>query len=1156
MEYEIVMGLEVHVELATKTKIFCGCSTEFGGAPNSHVCPVCLGLPGSLPVLNKSVVNCAIKAGLALHCDIQQENQFDRKNYFYPDLPKDYQISQLYHPICQNGYLDVKGRRITLHEIHMEEDAGKLVHDSAGTLIDYNRCGVPLIEIVTNPDFRTTEEVVEFLERLQETLKYLGVSDCKLQEGSMRADVNLSVRPKGQEEFGTRTEMKNLNSFKAIQRAIAYESQRQIQVLSEGGTVRQETRRWDDEAGESYAMRSKENAQDYRYFPDPDLLPLSIDQEWIDGLAAELPELPQVKRERYQREFGLSENIAKTITADKEVAGLFEAVAAEGVEPKLAANLTTSEVLRLMKEQEISPEALAVDAKRLARAMKLVEEGKISRGDGKEVLAAVFCGEADPEEFARAKGLLITLDQGLLDSVAKDVLAANPKSIEDYRGGKAKALDYLVGQCMRRLKGKASPQAVSQALLAALAGAGDTAGPTTGSGSSAGTSAPESGTLVSGTPESSAPESSTPESGAPESGTPEGETEILAAERLTPAQRSLRRGLGNRTENGTGGGSGAGSDSIPGVRPQVQTQAMEFFVHNRYRNKTCGQLTTEDVGSQIRLAGWVQTIRNHGGIMFVDLRDHYGVTQVVVTDEQLARLSREMVISVEGAVVLRDPETVNPKIPTGQVELKAKEMTVLGNCVNGLPFEVDQSKETREDLRLKYRFLDLRNPKMHDNIVLRSQITRFLRQQMDAMGFMEIQTPILGNSSPEGARDYLVPSRKHKGMFYALPQAPQQFKQLLMVCGFDKYYQIAPCFRDEDARADRSPGEFYQLDFEMAFATQEDVFAVAEQVLSATFAEFSDKKVTPAPFPRITYEEAMLKYGTDKPDLRNPLVIMDLSEFFSKVDFKPFQGKIVRAIRVPGCAKMPKSFYERMEKFALGIGMKGLGYITVKGDLSYKGPIDKFMSEEQRSELAKVAGLQPDDTLYFISDVKGLVEKYAGQIRTELGNRLDLIDHSRFDFCYITDFPMFEINEETGKIDFTHNPFSMPQGEMEALLTMDPLDVKAYQYDIVVNGVELSSGAVRNHRPDVMVKAFEIAGYTEEDVKERFGALYTAFQYGAPPHAGMAPGVDRMVMLLSEEENIREIIAFPLSGTGQDLLFGAPGPVDEKQLREVHIKIR
>lgn len=1123
MEYEIVMGLEVHVELATKTKIFCGCSTEFGGAPNSHVCPVCLGLPGSLPVLNKSVVDCAIKAGLALHCDIQQENRFDRKNYFYPDLPKDYQISQLYHPICQNGYLDVKGRRITLHEIHMEEDAGKLVHDSAGTLIDYNRCGVPLIEIVTNPDFRTAEEVVEFLERLQETLKYLGVSDCKLQEGSMRADVNLSVRPMGQEEFGTRTEMKNLNSFKAIQRAIAYESQRQIQVLSEGGTVRQETRRWDDEAGESFAMRSKENAQDYRYFPDPDLLPLSIDQAWIDGLAVELPELPQAKRERYRREFGLSENIAKTITADKEVAGLFEEVVGQGVEPKLAANLTTGEVLRLMKEQEILPEALAVDAKRLAKAMKLVEEGKISRGDGKDVLAAVFCGEADPEVFAKEKGMLITLDQGRMDSVAREVLAANPKSIEDYRGGKAKALDYLVGQCMRELKGKASPQAVSQALLAALACAGEAVGKTTSAPSQGPASQAAKGEP--GNTEGSAKSGKGVGSG-------EEPEEIPALERLTPAQRALRRSQG----------------------PSRETE--EFFVHNRYRTKTCGQLAAEDVGSQVRLAGWVQTIRNHGGIMFVDLRDHYGVTQVVVTDEQLAKLSREMVISVEGTVVLRDPETVNPKIPTGQVELKASEMTVLGNCVNGLPFEMEQSKETREELRLKYRFLDLRNPKMHDNIVLRSQITRFLRQQMDAMGFMEIQTPILGNSSPEGARDYLVPSRKHKGMFYALPQAPQQFKQLLMVCGFDKYYQIAPCFRDEDARADRSPGEFYQLDFEMAFATQEDVFAVAEQVLSATFAEFSDKKVTPAPFPRITYEEAMLKYGTDKPDLRNPLVIMDLSEFFSKVDFKPFQGRIVRAIRVPGCAKMPKSFYERMEKFALGIGMKGLGYITVKADLSYKGPIDKFMNEEQRTELANLAGLQPDDTLYFISDEKGLVEKYAGQIRTELGNRLDLIDRSRFDFCYIMDFPMFEINEETGKIDFTHNPFSMPQGEMEALQTMDPLEIKAYQYDIVVNGVELSSGAVRNHRPDVMVKAFEIAGYTEEDVKERFGALYTAFQYGAPPHAGMAPGVDRMVMLLSEEENIREIIAFPLSGTGQDLLFGAPGPVDEKQLREVHIKIR
>jgi aspartyl-tRNA synthetase len=441
-------------------------------------------------------------------------------------------------------------------------------------------------------------------------------------------------------------------------------------------------------------------------------------------------------------------------------------------------------------------------------------------------------------------------------------------------------------------------------------------------------------------------------------------------------------------------------------------------------------------------------------------------------------------------------------------------------------------------------------------MVLRSNIIRCLRNQMERMDFMEIQTPILANSSPEGARDYLVPSRKHKGKFYALPQAPQQFKQLLMVSGFDKYFQIAPCFRDEDARVDRSPGEFYQLDFEMSFATQEDVFAVAEQVLSETFRRFSNKQISQAPFVRIPFAEAMLKYGTDKPDLRNPLEIIDLSDFFLKVDFKPFQGRIVRAVNVSDCAKMPKSFFAAMEKFALGIGMKGLGYISVKEQMSYKGPIDKFFTDEQRKEIAELASLKEGDVLYFISDERGLVEKFAGQIRTELGKRLELVKNDRFEFCFITDFPMYEINEDTGKIDFTHNPFSMPQGGMEALLTVNPLEIKAYQYDIVCNGVELSSGAVRNHRPDVMVKAFEIAGYTEEDVKTKFGALFQAFQYGAPPHAGMAPGVDRMVMLLAEEESIREVIPFPLNSNAQNLMLNCPGEVDEKQLREVHIKIR
>ncbi|MDR2295594.1 MAG: aspartate--tRNA ligase [Clostridiales Family XIII bacterium] len=578
---------------------------------------------------------------------------------------------------------------------------------------------------------------------------------------------------------------------------------------------------------------------------------------------------------------------------------------------------------------------------------------------------------------------------------------------------------------------------------------------------------------------------------------------------------------------------------------------------NRYRTKTCAALVPADVGREERLAGWIQTIRNHGGVAFADLRDHYGVTQVVVTEEQLRGLNRESVVSVRGRVLLRDPETVNPSIATGLVELKAEEIVVLGKSPQSLPFEVDASTDTREDLRLRYRFLDLRNPKVHDNIVLRAEIIRFLRLKMEEMDFMEIQTPILANSSPEGARDYLVPSRKHKGKFYALPQAPQQFKQLLMVSGFDRYFQIAPCFRDEDARLDRSPGEFYQLDFEMAFATQEDVFAVAERVLVSTFKRFSDKIVSEAPFVRIPFAEALLRYGTDKPDLRNPLRIQDLSAFFASVDFAPFRGKTVRGIVVPQAASRPRSFFSAMEKFALSIGMKGLGYIAVNEDMRYKGPIDKFFTDAQRAEIARLAALRPRDVLYFISDEPAArAAKYAGRIRTELAERLGLLATDRYEFCFITDFPMYEINEESGLLDFTHNPFSMPQGEMEALLSKDPTEILAWQYDIVCNGVELSSGAVRNHKPDVMVKAFEIAGYSEKDVKEKFGALYNAFRYGAPPHAGMAPGVDRIVMLLTGETNIREVIPFPLDGNARNLLLDAPGEVSETQLREVHIKLR
>ncbi len=588
------------------------------------------------------------------------------------------------------------------------------------------------------------------------------------------------------------------------------------------------------------------------------------------------------------------------------------------------------------------------------------------------------------------------------------------------------------------------------------------------------------------------------------------------------------------------------------------------------RTHNCNELTVAHIGQKVTLTGWLQTVRDHGGILFVDLRDHYGVTQIVVSDDSMIQgMPKETVISVDGVVCERDADTVNPKLATGLIEVKAEKIEVLGPCNNNLPFEIETSHETREDVRLKHRYLDLRNPKIHNNIVLRSKILSYLRRQMEDLGFMEIQTPILTASSPEGARDYLVPSRKHKGKFYALPQAPQQFKQLLMTSGFDRYFQIAPCFRDEDARQDRSPGEFYQLDFEMAFATQEDVFSVAETVISNTFKKFSDKKVSEAPFKRITFYESMLKYGTDKPDLRNPLIIQDLTDFFAKNEFLtingrtvPFKNKLVRGIvanylvKKDGDGDGKKAFEKAIDTYSRSIGMKfGIGYITLE-DGEYKGPIAKFLTEEQKCELTELVGIKEGESLFFISDSPSVINKLSGEMRTWIANELGLIKNDSFEFCFIVDFPMYELNEETGKIDFTHNPFSMPQGGMDALLNKDPLEIFAYQYDIVCNGVELSSGAVRNHNPEIMKKAFEIAGYGEEDVKQKFGALYTAFNFGAPPHAGMAPGVDRMIMLIAEEDTIRDVIAFPLNGNAQDLMMGAPGDVTEMQLREVHIKVR
>lgn len=576
-----------------------------------------------------------------------------------------------------------------------------------------------------------------------------------------------------------------------------------------------------------------------------------------------------------------------------------------------------------------------------------------------------------------------------------------------------------------------------------------------------------------------------------------------------------------------------------------------------YRDITLNQMTEADIDKTLRIAGWIENIRDHGGVSFIDLRDMYGIVQVVLRDTTLLNgLTKEDCVSIEGKVEKRSEETYNPKIPSGTIELEAHSITLLGKVYTQLPFEVQTSKEIREDLRLKYRYLDLRNQKVKENMIFRSNVIAFLRQKMTEMGFLEIQTPILCASSPEGARDYIVPSRRYKGKFYALPQAPQQYKQLLMVSGFDKYFQIAPCFRDEDARADRSPGEFYQLDFEMSFATQEDVFAVGEEVLTAAFEKFAPEgySVTKAPYPIIPYKEAMLKYGTDKPDLRNPLEIIDLTDFFQECTFKMFIGRTVRAIKVH--AEMSKGFHEKLLKFANSIGMGGLGYLEVLEDGTFKGPIDKFIPDEKKDVLKELAGLTVGDTIFFIADKEDKANLYAGQIRTELGTKLDLIEKNAYRFCYINDFPMYEYKEEEKQIGFTHNPFSMPQGGLEALENEDPLTILAYQYDIVCNGVELSSGAVRNHDMKIMEKAFEIAGYDKEVLKNKFGALYNAFQFGAPPHAGMAPGVDRMIMLLRNEENIREIIPFPMSGTAQDLMCGAPNDVTELQLREVHIKVR
>ena len=577
-----------------------------------------------------------------------------------------------------------------------------------------------------------------------------------------------------------------------------------------------------------------------------------------------------------------------------------------------------------------------------------------------------------------------------------------------------------------------------------------------------------------------------------------------------------------------------------------------------YRTKTCGELNINNIKETVELAGWVQKIRDLGGMIFIDLRDEFGITQIVINDESLQiqakELTTESCIHIVGEVVERSSK--NPHMKTGEIEVVASKIEVLGKCKNILPFEINTEQEVREDLRLEYRFLDLRNEKLHNNILLRSKILKTLRDKMDELNFTEIQTPILANSSPEGARDYLVPSRLNPGEFYALPQAPQQFKQLLMVSGFNKYYQIAPCFRDEDPRADRAPGEFYQLDFEMSFATQEDVFKVIEEVVPYTFEKFTTWKVDKGPFIRIPYREAMEKYGIDKPDLRNPLIIQDVTKLFENSEFNAFKDKTIKAIIVPNGAEQGRKFFDKMGEFATTeeVGAKGLAWTKLDNEGNIQGGIAKFITEEIKEKLEKEYGLEKNSSIFFIADEFSKAQKIAGLVRIELGKRLDLIEKGVYKFCFIVDFPMYELSDE-GTIDFSHNPFSMPQGGLEALEKENPLDILAYQYDLVCNGYEMASGAVRNHNPEIMVKAFEIAGYSEEDVKNRFGALYNAFQYGTPPHAGAAPGVDRMVMLIADSQNIREIIAFPKNKKARDLLMRAPSKVSEQQLKDVHINI-
>lgn len=1093
-ELEVIIGLEVHVQLNTKSKMFCSCNNEsFNAAPNKNVCPTCMGLVGTLPLINEKAFFDSVLTGLALGCRIANHTKWDRKNYVYPDLPKAYQISQFDMPLAVDGLVKIfsdggsETKEIRINRLHLEEDAAKLVHRDGLSLIDFNRAGTPLMEIVTEPDLRSPEDAESLLREIRRVVRYLGVSDADLEKGNLRCDASISLRPKGDDKLYPRTEIKNLNSFKAVKRALDYEVQRQSGLWETGDYSKEEaTVLWDDELQKTKFMRGKEGAADYRYFPEPDIPEVDLLDSEIQEIKDKLPKLPMKRIEDYL-EMGLDYMTALFIAEDKDLSDYVEKVLAlaNGQDDlkKLLIKWFTGEFFGEVKKKGL--ENIMLSEEDFVSLIKVLSDGKASRINIKKIFNRACSEEID------VAAELAQIPQGQdvdIDGIIADVVTKNSEAIAKFKEGKDKALNALIGMVMKEAKGSVSPEEVVQKLKDAISGS------------------------------------------------------------------AVRQPLVtlDSEENST---EEEYEDNSPNI------------ILDSYRTHLTSDISDENLDQEVTLAGWVSSVRDHGELVFIDLRDSsYEMMQVKLDGskfddlDSLARIKPESVIMVRGKIIRREEDDFNPSIRTGKLELDTDQIDVL-NPSKALPFEIKRAAKTGEATRLRYRFLDLRSQEARRAIVNRHRVIKLIRDILDEERFIEVETPILTAGTDEGAREFIVPSRKFAGSFYTLPQAPQQFKQMLMNSGVERYFQMARCFRDEDSRGDRQP-EFTQFDLEMAFVSMQEVIELNSRLLERIVRDIYGNKWKMQPIRTLTYCEAMEKYGCDRPDLRFGLEMQDITEIVRNTTFQVFlnpilEGGIVKCIKVDAAMqkqRMSKGQIEKLTKIAQEHGLGGLAYIIVNED-ELQSPIIKYLGEDIAAQIIAATDAQVGDIVFFSAASYKVANAALDAVRQEMGQMLNLIKPRELHPAWIVDFPLFDKTDDGGWT-FSHNPFSLPKKEFidDHINGENIGDILAQQYDLVLNGYEIGGGSIRAHKVELLKATYRNMGCDEEETRKSVGHMLDAFQYGTPPHGGIAWGIDRLMMILEEKSSIREVMAFPKTGSGEDLLFSSPSPLSDKKIREANIK--